>query len=170
MKKFSPKIKHETLCNDYKGGGLKNIDILNKIISLQCSWIRRLYNNSFHEWKLILLFLIKKFFNFNFNLFRKLSKLKVFKLQRSNIIKIYFISIYFNIYLISKNIFYILHILSLAALLNFIQTYFSRKIKLNFFRLSIRKSFYTGKNNLPESLKYYLAFCHNIYGTMKISR
>ena len=33
-KNSSPKIKHETLCNDYKGGGLKNIDILNKIISL----------------------------------------------------------------------------------------------------------------------------------------
>ena len=48
LKKSSPKIKHETLCNDYKGGGLKNIDILNKIISLQCSWIRRLYDNSFH--------------------------------------------------------------------------------------------------------------------------
>ena len=30
-----PKIKHETLCNDYKAGGLKNIDIPNKIIALQ---------------------------------------------------------------------------------------------------------------------------------------
>ena len=35
----SPKIKHETLCNDYKAGGLKNVDIPNKIIALQCSWI-----------------------------------------------------------------------------------------------------------------------------------
>ena len=26
-KNSSPKIKHETLCNDYKDGGLKNIDI-----------------------------------------------------------------------------------------------------------------------------------------------
>ena len=32
-KNYSPKIKHETFCNEYKGGGLKNIDILNKIIS-----------------------------------------------------------------------------------------------------------------------------------------
>ena len=48
-----PKIKHETLCNDDKAGGLKNVDIPNKIIALQCSWIRRLYNNSFHEWKLM---------------------------------------------------------------------------------------------------------------------
>ena len=41
-KNSSPKIKQETLCNDCKGGGLKNIDILNKIVSLQCSWITKL--------------------------------------------------------------------------------------------------------------------------------
>ena len=34
---YSPKIKHETLYNDYIAGGLKNIDIPNKIIALQCS-------------------------------------------------------------------------------------------------------------------------------------
>ena len=51
-------IKHETLCNDYKDGGLKNVDIFNKIIALQCSWIRRLFDNPFHEWKLISLYLI----------------------------------------------------------------------------------------------------------------
>ena len=34
-KNSSPKIKHETLCNDYKGECLKNVDILNKTISLQ---------------------------------------------------------------------------------------------------------------------------------------
>ena len=39
-KNSSPKIKHETLCNRFKGRGLNNIDIANKIISLQCSWIR----------------------------------------------------------------------------------------------------------------------------------
>ena len=79
-KNSSPKIKHETLCNDYKGGGLKNIDILNKIISLQRSWIRRLYGNSFHEWKLIPYFLIKKSFGISFkfhaNLFFKRNKVK----------------------------------------------------------------------------------------------
>ena len=57
-----------------------------------------------------------------------------------------------------------------TALLNFIQTYFSREIKINFFHLSIRKSFYTGKTILPENLKYHLPFCLIIYGTMKISR
>ena len=34
-KNSSLKIKPETICNDYKGGGLKNINILNKIINLQ---------------------------------------------------------------------------------------------------------------------------------------
>ena len=29
----TPKIKHETLYNDYKAGGLKNVDIPNKIIA-----------------------------------------------------------------------------------------------------------------------------------------
>ena len=56
-KNSSPEIKHETLCNDYKDGGLK---------SLQWSWIRRLYGNSFHEWKLVTLFLIKKSFGSSF--------------------------------------------------------------------------------------------------------
>ena len=31
------KIKHSTLCNSYENGGLKDIDLLYKIISLQCS-------------------------------------------------------------------------------------------------------------------------------------
>ena len=30
------KIKHDTLCNYCKDGGLKNVDVLNKIIRLQC--------------------------------------------------------------------------------------------------------------------------------------
>ena len=30
-----PKIKHETLCNDYKAGGLKDVDIPNKIIAFK---------------------------------------------------------------------------------------------------------------------------------------
>ena len=58
----SSKIKHETLCNDYKAEGLKNVDILSKIIALQFSLIRRLYDNFFHEWKLIPLYLIEKSF------------------------------------------------------------------------------------------------------------
>ena len=118
-------LYYETLCNDYKGGGLKILilnkilkRILNKIISLQYSWIRRLYDYSFHEWKLIPLFLIRNSFG--------------------------------NSFKFHSNLFF--------------------KIKLIFFHLSIRKSFYTGKSILPESLKYHLTFCLNIYGTMKISK
>ena len=62
----SPKIKHETFCNDYKARGLKNVDIPSKIIALQCSWIRRLYDNSLNEWKLIPLYVYKKSFGTSF--------------------------------------------------------------------------------------------------------
>ena len=55
-----PKIKNETLCSDFKHGGLKNIITQKKIISLQCSWVRRLHDDSFHEWKVIPLKLIQK--------------------------------------------------------------------------------------------------------------
>ena len=55
------KIKHDTLCNKYKDGGLKNVDIFHKVVSLKCSWVRRLCNENFHEWKLISLHYIKKY-------------------------------------------------------------------------------------------------------------
>ena len=65
-KDSTPKIRHETTCKDYKDGGLKNVDISYKIVSLQCSWIRRLYDNNFHEWKLIPLHLIVMSFGLKF--------------------------------------------------------------------------------------------------------
>ena len=37
-----------------------------KVISLQCSWMRRICDNSFHEWKVIPLKLIKKSFGSHF--------------------------------------------------------------------------------------------------------
>ena len=78
----SPKIKHETLCNDYKAGGLKNVDIPNKIIAFQCTWIRRLYDHYFHKWKLIPLYLIDKSFGtslkFPSNLLFKSNKTRFF--------------------------------------------------------------------------------------------
>ena len=49
---LTPKIKHETLCNAFEEGGLKNDDINSKIASLQCSWTKRLFDDKFHEWKL----------------------------------------------------------------------------------------------------------------------
>ena len=40
-------------CNDYENGELKSVDIFSKKISLQCSWIKRLYDGNFHLWKVI---------------------------------------------------------------------------------------------------------------------
>ena len=58
-KNGNPKLKHTTLCNKYKQGGLQNVNVFSKITSLQCSWVKRLYNDSFHTQKVIPLFLIK---------------------------------------------------------------------------------------------------------------
>ena len=52
------KIKHSTLCNFFRTGGLTNVDINTKLASLQQFCIKRLYDDSFHEWKLICLHLI----------------------------------------------------------------------------------------------------------------
>ena len=62
----SSQVKHGTLCNDYETGGSKNVDITNKIIPLQCSWIKTLDDNSLDEWKLIPLYLIEKSFGTSF--------------------------------------------------------------------------------------------------------
>ena len=84
-KNSTPKIKHEILCNYCKAGGSKNVDILSKIIVLQWSWTRRLYDNSFHEWKFISLYLIEKSFatsfKFHSNLLFKSNKAKFFHLS-----------------------------------------------------------------------------------------
>ena len=45
----TPKIKHSTLCISFAKGGLRNADINIKFVSLQCSCIKRLYDNRFHE-------------------------------------------------------------------------------------------------------------------------
>ena len=87
----SPKIKHETICKDYRLGGLKNIDIKSKVISLQCAWVKKLYDRNFHEWKIIPLFLIhKKFgklFKFHSNFDFKKSLIDCFPIFYRNIFK-----------------------------------------------------------------------------------
>ena len=55
-------MKYSTLYNSYENCGLKDLDIFYEIISIQCSWIRRLYDDNFHGWKVIPLFVIKKRF------------------------------------------------------------------------------------------------------------
>ena len=52
------KIKHTILCCDYTNGGLRSVDIFSKIVSLQYSWVRQLFDNNFHQWKVIPLYLI----------------------------------------------------------------------------------------------------------------
>ena len=47
------KIKHSTLISDYSCGGLRDVDIRSKIKALQLSWLKRLYDNNFHPWKII---------------------------------------------------------------------------------------------------------------------
>ena len=59
------KIKHCTLRHFYKLGGTKDTDILYKIISLQCSCVRRLFDKNLHVWKIISLYLIEKVFRAN---------------------------------------------------------------------------------------------------------
>ena len=47
-----PKIKHSSLIGEYKDGGLRDVDILSSLKSLKVSWIRRLFDDNFHPWKL----------------------------------------------------------------------------------------------------------------------
>ena len=55
-----PEIRHSTLCNTLENGGLKSFHIPNKLTSLQCSWIKRLYDVTTHCWKIIPAFSIRK--------------------------------------------------------------------------------------------------------------
>ena len=59
--KKNAKIKRATLCCHYADSGLKSVDISSKIVSLQGSWVRRLFDNNFHQWKVIPLYLIQKY-------------------------------------------------------------------------------------------------------------
>ena len=56
------KIKEKTLISNFDQGGLKDVDIPSKITSLQCSWVKRLFNKNFHEWKIIAVFYSEKYF------------------------------------------------------------------------------------------------------------
>ena len=83
-KDLPPKIKHETICNTCEKGGLKNIDNNSKTRSLQCLWIQKLYDDSFHEWKLIPLYLIKKSFEkTSFSTLISISKFLSFPLSQN---------------------------------------------------------------------------------------
>ena len=70
---LNPKIKHTTLCANYECGGLKNVDIFSKIVSLQCSWVKRLYDENFHQWKIIPNNFIKNYLGINFRFHSNVS-------------------------------------------------------------------------------------------------
>ena len=69
-KRKNPKI-NSALCNGYQKGGIKNVDLRNKIISMQCLWIKRLFEDYFYDWKVIPLFLIGKQLGKNFKFHNK---------------------------------------------------------------------------------------------------
>lgn len=68
-------MRHGTTYKYHKDGGLKNVDISYKIVSLKWSWIGRLYEDYFHESKLIDLHLktmsFGSKFKFHSNIFKK---------------------------------------------------------------------------------------------------
>ena len=68
-----PKIKHKTLSNTLETGGLKNVDINLKVIRLQCYWVKKLYDENFHKWRVIPLHLIPITFVQNFKFHSNLS-------------------------------------------------------------------------------------------------
>lgn len=47
------KVKRSTLCRNYENKSLKNVDILSRGTSLQCSWIRAVYEKMFQCLKII---------------------------------------------------------------------------------------------------------------------
>ena len=59
-------IKHSVLCNGYEKGGMKNVDLRNKITSIQCFWVKRLFEDDFHYWQITPLFLKGKHLGKNF--------------------------------------------------------------------------------------------------------
>ena len=87
----NPKIKHITFCNNYDNGVLKNVDIFSKIISLQCFWIIKLYDNTTPSWKVISLHLIKAKLGLNFkfhsNLDISVRKIKKFPTNYNTVLR-----------------------------------------------------------------------------------
>ena len=56
-----PKVKHAAMVGSYERGGLKDIDIEKRIKALRLSWVKRLYDDTIHEWKIIPKFYFEKF-------------------------------------------------------------------------------------------------------------
>ena len=132
-----PKIKNKTISSDFKDGSLKNVDINKNIAILQCSWIKRLYDGSFLEGKLIPLKLIKKSFGdhpkFHSNLSFNTSYVKHFPCFYKNILlnwKQYLSTDPETISgILSQNLWFNKHIITDNPIVNF--TKFSQKISIS---------------------------------------
>ena len=84
------KIKHKTIWNNIQNGDLKNVVISNKISSLQCPWVKQLYNWNSHDRKLIPMHFINNVFEKNSihsNLSFKVSVLHEFRTFYANILQ-----------------------------------------------------------------------------------
>ena len=85
------KIKHATICNDFQNGRLRNVDVSSKTSSLQCSWVKKLYDQNLYDWKLIPMHFINNAFGKNFifhsNLSFKTSVLDQFPTFYENILQ-----------------------------------------------------------------------------------
>ena len=77
---LNPKIKNLNINNNSENGGLKNVNIAAKISSLESSWIKRLFDETFHDWKILPLHIIHKslgqkfVFHSNLKVNKKLTK------------------------------------------------------------------------------------------------
>lgn len=60
------KLKHDTHRMDYRNGGMRNVVIHLKLISLQYSWPKKHYKNFFHKWKIIQQYWIRNSFDNQF--------------------------------------------------------------------------------------------------------
>ena len=83
-----PKIRHSILCNTHENGSLKSVHISNKLTSLPCSWIKRLYDTTTHCWKIIPTFLIRTKLGKKFTFHSKLSLIPIKLKSSQHIIKI----------------------------------------------------------------------------------
>ena len=93
------KIKHSTTRMDYRNSGLKNFDVFFKIISLQYLRLRRFFDNSFYQWKVMQLFFIHKVFGGHFKFHSNLDF--------SDDIAKSFPSVYKSVFLKWKKFFYV---------------------------------------------------------------
>ena len=83
MRGKNVRIKHSTLIGEYADGGLWDLDISSSLTSVKISWIRRLFDNNYHPWKIPAKRLLRKvggLYIFHFDL--KLSEQSLYDVKR----------------------------------------------------------------------------------------